>query len=141
MNSRENPIQARKAAALPTTENTAADERGPRVTSPAPTIPDARREAAPTARVVLTRAQFDQLRRDAELGATFREWHRRCLASESSKAISAAENWARIAASPTYAELERRRAQPGPMAGRRMDPDAVARWVATGYSNPQEYAA
>ncbi|GAA4863930.1 hypothetical protein [Saccharopolyspora cebuensis] len=91
--------------------------------------------------VTLTSEQYAALKADAELGATFREWHRRCLASASSKAIAAAENWARIAAAPTFAELERRRAAPGPLARAIDPPDVVARWVTTGYSHPQETAA
>lgn len=65
--------------------------------------------------VTLTAEQYRALKRAAELGETFIEWHARLLASKSSHAISAAENWAAIAAAPTYAELRYRRTNPGAM--------------------------
>ncbi|CAM04339.1 hypothetical protein A8924_5464 [Saccharopolyspora erythraea NRRL 2338] len=44
------------------------------------------------------------------------EWDRRRRDAANSHAVSAACDWRRAAAAPTYAELQRRRAQPGPTA-------------------------
>ncbi|MEV4057087.1 hypothetical protein AB0J55_38275 [Amycolatopsis sp. NPDC049688] len=46
----------------------------------------------------------------AELLAEWIEWDRRRTARETSNAVSAAADWRAIAAAPTYAELDRRRA-------------------------------
>lgn len=55
------------------------------------------------------------------------------LLKETANAISAAENWTAIAAEPSHAELQRRRARLGPLAGV-VDRESLARWVATGSS-------
>ncbi|MGI8311824.1 hypothetical protein [Saccharopolyspora hattusasensis] len=44
------------------------------------------------------------------------EWFRRRQAAAASHAISAAGGWTGVAGAPTYAELRRRRAQPGDVA-------------------------
>lgn len=90
--------------------------------------------------VTMTVEQYRQLKADAELGRLLREWHERAQAAEDSHAIAMAEDWRRIAARPTFAELQRRRAKPGPHA-RPFDAEAAQRWVATGHSDPQEGAA
>ncbi|MGV9366221.1 hypothetical protein [Amycolatopsis sp. NPDC003731] len=46
----------------------------------------------------------------AELLAEWVEWDRRRTLRETSHAVSAAADWRALAAAPTYAELERRRA-------------------------------
>lgn len=50
---------------------------------------------------------------------------------EAAHAISAGQNWVRVANAPSYAELQRRRAQPGPVQPK-ADAAAVAEWVRTG---------
>lgn len=53
---------------------------------------------------------------------------------QASVAISNAVDWAAEAEVPSYAELARRRAQPGPLTWlSQFDPDAVRRWVETGH--------
>lgn len=51
-----------------------------------------------------------------------------------------AVDWQRVASAPSYAELERRRNEYPPLRPA-PDPEAVARWVATGSSEPEEAAA
>ncbi len=46
----------------------------------------------------------------AELLAEWVEWDRRRTTRETSHAVCASANWQAVAAAPTYAELERRRA-------------------------------
>jgi len=64
------------------------------------------------------------------------------VVAESWKAVacdlSEAADWSAIATSPTQQELARRRARPGPLAGR-FDPDAAAVWVRTGTSTPADH--
>ncbi|SFE50011.1 hypothetical protein SAMN04487819_11521 [Actinopolyspora alba] len=74
------------------------------------------------------------LARDAELGRTLRQWQAAAWAAESAESIAAAEDWHRVAAAPTFAELERRRAEPGPLAGLRESPERMRRWAETGHS-------
>lgn len=93
-----------------------------------------------TETVTLARSDYDELKRDAELGRLLREWYAAAQAAEDSHAIAAAEDWRRIAARPTFRELERRRAVPGPNA-RPFDAEAARRWVRYGTSNPGEVAA
>ncbi len=51
-----------------------------------------------------------------ELISEWFEWDRRRHESEASHALSAALDWKSAAEAPTFAELQRRRAQPGPPA-------------------------
>lgn len=69
--------------------------------------------------------------------AEFNEWDERRSLREASWAISRATEWGR--SGPSFAELERRRAIYPP--SRPIDPEAVARWVQTGSSEPEEVAA
>ncbi|PKW13659.1 hypothetical protein [Saccharopolyspora spinosa] len=76
--------------------------------------------------VSLTRAEYAQLRHDAEcwrllmssphvaeLLAEWFEWDRRRTAVETSHAVAGAIDWRAVASAPTYAELARRRSIPG----------------------------
>jgi hypothetical protein len=79
--------------------------------------------AGPATRVTIPFAEYRALTLDAaawrllntsshvaELLAEWVEWDRRRTARETSNAVSAAGDWRALAAAPTYAELERRRA-------------------------------
>lgn len=67
------------------------------------------------------------------------------LAADRLKAASldlcAAHDWVAASRRPSHAEVLRRRAEPGPLAGIEFDPDAAARWVETGDSNEGASAA
>jgi hypothetical protein len=56
------------------------------------------------------------------------------MIKDMSVAVSSSGHWSVASALPSHAELLRRRAEPGPLAGMVFDPVAVARWVATGSS-------
>jgi len=46
--------------------------------------------------------------------------------------LSAAYDWTAASRRPSHAELERRRAEPGPLARLKFDAEAARRWVETG---------
>ena len=48
--------------------------------------------------------------------------------------LSSGHDWAAAGRRPSYAELQRRRGQAGPLAGLVFDPAAARRWVRTGSS-------
>jgi hypothetical protein len=59
---------------------------------------------------------------------------------DASVAVSSAMDWQHFADRHVpHTELQRRRAEPGPLAGLALDPGAAARWVETGTS--EEHAA
>ncbi|MFG1644909.1 hypothetical protein ACGFMK_31895 [Amycolatopsis sp. NPDC049252] len=79
--------------------------------------------AGPATRVTIPFTEYRSLTLDAaawrllntsphvvELLAEWIEWDRRRTLRETSHAVSAAADWRALAAAPTYAELERRRA-------------------------------
>jgi len=57
-------------------------------------------------------------------------------AKQASQAVSKALDWAAEAREPSFAELQRRRAERGPLAGLKFDPEAAQRWVETGSEVP-----
>lgn len=89
--------------------------------------------------LTVPREHYEQLRRDAEIGKSLREWEERAQTVESSQAIAAAADWRRIAAAPSNEELKRRRERLGanyrPLED--LDREAMDRWVRTGRSEPE----
>jgi hypothetical protein len=53
---------------------------------------------------------------------------------QAAAAINEGGDWTAAARRPSQAELRRRRAEPGPLAGVGFDPDAAQRWVETGHA-------
>lgn len=94
--------------------------------------------------VILPRAEYQRLRLDAAAWRMLRRsphlcdlldewllWNQRRLDGESSSSISAAVNWAAVASSPTYAELEKRRRtyERPPLSPEQIVARAAASWA------------